>query len=167
MSTQNAVVVRSTEIPTSIEKIWGTPDLLCGEDGAAYKALWIDIANDIEPSNVIEWLWINDILELSWEIRRLRSFKKQVIDRSFGGATGDYFNEALVQYKKLDVLEGAAEARRNAVFRQIEWRRTILAGQIRKASDTIIEGHATEHILPPPPVSPPPLPPPSGEKRAR
>jgi hypothetical protein len=36
----------------------GTADLLPGEDGAAYKALWMDIAKDIAPSNVIEWLWI-------------------------------------------------------------------------------------------------------------
>jgi hypothetical protein len=156
VSTQNAVILGSTQIPTSIEKIWGTTEFCCGEDEAAYKALWIDIANDIGPSDVIEWLWITDILELSLEIRRLRSYKRQVINRSFGGATGTYFDQGLVQYKKLDVLESSAEARRNAVFREIEWRRAALAGRIRKASDTIIEGHATQQSLPPPPPLPPP-----------
>jgi hypothetical protein len=156
VSTQNVVVLGSTQIPTSIDKIWGTPEFCYGEYLASYKALWIDIANDIGPSDVIEWLWITDILELSLEIRQLRSYKRQVVDRSFGGATGNRFDEGLVQYKKLDVLESNAEARRNAVFREIEWRRAALAGRIRKASDTIIEGHATQQSLPPPPPLPPP-----------
>jgi hypothetical protein len=156
VSTQNAIVLRSTQIPTSIERIWGTPKFCCGEDEAAYKALWIDIANDIGPSDVIEWLWITDILELSFEIRRLRSYKTQVINRSFGDAIGTYFDQGLAQYKNLNVLESSAEARRNAVFREIEWRRSALAGRIRKASDTIIEGHAIQENLPPQPFLPPP-----------
>jgi hypothetical protein len=151
VSSQNAVVTGSIQIPTSIEQLWGTPDLLPREDAAAYKALWMDIAKDIEPSNVIEWLWINDILELSWEIRRLRRFKQEVMYKSFDSVTADYFDRGLVQYKTLDVLEATAEARRKSVFRETEWRRTILAGRIRKASDSIIEGPATEHILPPRP----------------
>jgi hypothetical protein len=158
VSTQNAVVLGSTQIPTSIDKIWGTLEYCYGAHQDSYRALWIDIANDIGPSDVIEWLWITDILELSLEIRQLRSYKRQVVDRSFGGATGNRFDEGLVQYKKLDVLESSAEARRNAVFREIEWRRAALAGRIRKASDTIIEGHATQQILPPPPPLLPPPP---------
>jgi hypothetical protein len=55
-------------------------------------------------------VWITDILELSLEIRQLRSYKWQVINRSFGGATGDYFKEGLVQYKQLDILESSADA---------------------------------------------------------
>jgi hypothetical protein len=148
LTTQNAVAIVSTPIPASIEQLWGTPDLLHGEDPAAYKALWMDIARDIGPSNVIEWLWINDILELSWEIRRLRRLKKEVIQRHFCGIVGGFFDDGLVNYKKFDVLEASAEARRNAVFREIEWRRsTILAGRVREASDNIIEGHAI--ALPP------------------
>jgi hypothetical protein len=148
LTTQNAVAIVSTPIPASIEQLWGTPDLLRGEDPAAYKALWMDIAKDMGPSNVIEWLWINDILELSWEIRRLRRVKRQVMDRKLNMVLAGDFDEGLVNYKKLDVLEASAEARRNAVFREIEWRRsTILAGRVREASDNIIEGHAI--ALPP------------------
>jgi hypothetical protein len=158
VSAQNAIVTRSMQIPTSIEQLWGTPHLLSGEDPAAYKALWMDIAKDIEPSDVIEWLLINDILELSWEIRRLRRLKKEVRSRSFSFACGDPFESGLVQYKTLNVLEASAEARRNAVFREIEWRRNVLAGRIRKASDSIIEGYATEQNLPlAPPAHVPPL----------
>jgi hypothetical protein len=151
------IASRSTQIPASIEQIWGSPVLLRDEDGEAYKALWIDIANDIEPSGVVEWLWINDILELSWEIRRLRRFKREVIDRTWTGTIGDYFEEGLASYRQLDVLESNAEARRNAVFREVEWRRSVLAGRMRKASDAIIDGHATQQGLPPPPqILPPP-----------
>jgi hypothetical protein len=68
------------------------------------QALWMDIAKDIEPSNVIEWLRITDILELSWEIRRLRHIKREVMCRSFITVIGDDFENGLVHYKKLDVL---------------------------------------------------------------
>ena len=152
MSTQNAVLRGAVQVPTSIESLWGTPELLYGEEAGAYKALWLDVARDIEPSDVIEWLWINDILELTWEIRRLRRFKTQLMQRNFEVGINDYLAEGLTSYQKLDVLEARSEARRNSVLHEIEGRRAMLATRIRNASDRTIEGRVTGFQLSPPPI---------------
>jgi hypothetical protein len=165
LSTQNAVAKGSMQIPTSIERIWGKPKLMRGEDGEAYKALWIDIAEHIEPSNAVEWLWLVDIIELSWEIRRLRVIKTNIANAMLDNPHDGYFADGLLRYKQLDFLESSAESRRRAVLREIEWRRSALAGPIRKTSDAIIEGELAQQsapprsqaVSPPPPaVSPPP-----------
>ena len=37
-------------------------------------------AECVEPRNVMEWLWIKDIVDLSWEIARLRRYRALLIE---------------------------------------------------------------------------------------
>jgi hypothetical protein len=39
-------------------------------------------AEFVEPKNIIEWLWVKDIGDLSWEIARLRRYRTQQIERA-------------------------------------------------------------------------------------
>ena len=34
----------------------------------------------VEPQDVIEWLWIKDVVDLSWEILRLRRLKIDLVE---------------------------------------------------------------------------------------
>ena len=38
------------------------------------------MVDDIRPETNIEWLWILDLVELSWEILRYRRLKKRILD---------------------------------------------------------------------------------------
>jgi hypothetical protein len=49
------------------------------DDLKVYERLRLEIARSNQPKDMIEWLWIRDILDLSWETRRLRGFKTGLI----------------------------------------------------------------------------------------
>jgi hypothetical protein len=47
---------------------------------AIYDKLAGQISLAVGPIDVIEWLWVKDILDLSWEIRRLRGLRQRCLD---------------------------------------------------------------------------------------
>jgi hypothetical protein len=134
----------------------------------------LEIAKSIGPTDFIEWLWIKDILDLSWEIRRLRGFKaglaekcrrdriERIISRGrregdtaaaaelaeleSGASVASMFVEDkdMSRYERIDELLASQESRRNAVLREIERRRESVASRLRKASDDIIDGEFTD-----------------------
>jgi hypothetical protein len=154
------------QIPPEIRELWGEPPLLSSEDLKAYDKLARTIIKDVAPTDVIEWLWIKDVLDLSWEVRRLRRFKITLIElkrddelresenmdqarnymESEQGET-ELFLDNLGDWEKIDQLLTMAEARRITVLREIERRRESFADRLRKASSDIIEGECEEHHL--------------------
>jgi hypothetical protein len=62
-------------IPSHIEALLGAPLLLRREDPKVYNDLLGHFARCVEPKDIIEWFWVKDITDHTWEIRRLRRFK--------------------------------------------------------------------------------------------
>ena len=124
--------------------LFGAPALLKREDSAAYDKLHSRISSDIDPSDVIEEIWVRDIVDLSWEILRWRRLKKEVLEvLSKGLVTSPDYMELLEKVALFDRLTTIAETRRNAALREIERRRTALAltlrNRIRDVEDTELE----------------------------
>jgi hypothetical protein len=67
------------KIPGYIREIWGAPPLLRHEDPKIYEKLARQIAAAIGPIDVIDWLAVKDVLDLTWELLRLRKFKMMLI----------------------------------------------------------------------------------------
>jgi hypothetical protein len=72
---------QAPSIPEDILRIFGDPPLLSTEDSELYSSLLCRVAQEVGPQNIIEWLWAKDIVDLSWEIRRLRRVKPILIER--------------------------------------------------------------------------------------
>ena len=79
MPNQDLVVREMTQIPADIAEMWGEPPVLRTENLDAYRKLCLEIAKSVGPADMIEWLWVKDICDLSWEIRRLRGFKVDLL----------------------------------------------------------------------------------------
>ncbi len=60
---------------TALSACFGDPPLLDGEDKAAYESLSTQIEAAVEPKDAIECLWVRDVIDLTWEIQRLRRLK--------------------------------------------------------------------------------------------
>jgi hypothetical protein len=162
-----------SEIPAEILKMLGKPLVLPIENLEVYKELRVQIANTVAPIDVIEWLWVDDILYHTWEIRRLRLVKLEVIKisqddmykffcekkhitdeskklsikkfyRTTDKGTISAFLNELEGYERIDSLLASAEARRNAALHEIERHRQSFARCLRKASEDIIDGVFTE-----------------------
>jgi hypothetical protein len=153
--------------PPEVQALFGEPPLLRGENVALYNELMGQFAKIVEPKDMIEWWWVKDITDHSWEIRRLRRFKVLFVelgrDRMIESA--EIFSNAeyvrppvpdsekdsahllmyrINQYNSVDKLIASAELRRARTLREIERRREYLAQRLRKASDEIIDGEFAE-----------------------
>ena len=58
----------------------GPPPLLEGEDAAAYDELLGRISGAVKPSDIFEEIWVQDIVDLVWEVVRLRRLSANPTD---------------------------------------------------------------------------------------
>jgi len=74
---------RSTEIalPHSTRlALFGAPPLFDAENSDAYDDMLSRVSNTVNPSNIIEEIWVRDVVDLAWETLRLRRLKAHLID---------------------------------------------------------------------------------------
>lgn len=57
------------------DPLFGPPPLLEGEDPAAYDQLHTRITESVKPKDVLEEMWVRDVVDLTWHILRLRRLK--------------------------------------------------------------------------------------------
>ena len=80
MRNDNLVPQTAPSIPEDILRMFGAPPLLSTEDPELYFLLLRTIAQEVSPKNAIEWFWVKDIVDLTWEIQRLRRFRTVLIE---------------------------------------------------------------------------------------
>jgi uncharacterized protein YdcH (DUF465 family) len=160
-------------VPPEVQALFGDPPLMRGEDVGLYNKLMAQFTKLIEPTDMIEWWWVKDITDHTWEIRRLRRFKVLFVELRRDGVvesremfatlradedaeyvpvpvpdsekdSAELFMRLVDQYKSVDKMIASAELRRDRTLREIERRREHLARRVRKASDEIIHGQSRE-----------------------
>ena len=52
--------------------IFGSPPLLAGENAAAYDDLLSRVSGNLKPSDILEEIWVREIVDLIWESQRWR-----------------------------------------------------------------------------------------------
>jgi hypothetical protein len=58
----------------------GPPPLIEGEDAAAYDELLVRISAAVKPADILEDIWVREIVDLVWSAFRLRRFKTSPIN---------------------------------------------------------------------------------------
>jgi hypothetical protein len=123
---------------------FGPPPLLEGEDTGAYGDLLARVSAAIRPADILEEIWLRDFLDLAWEALRYRRLKAALVDgavsQGLGGTVGLAGEAALAraltfrldEVERIDRMLASAEARRNAVLREIERHRSTLGQELRR-----------------------------------
>ena len=73
----------ASEIVDRLE-IFGPPPLLEGESQEVYDTLLARVTGTVSPKDIIEEMWVYDIVYLVWEILRLRRLKVALFSSSAG-----------------------------------------------------------------------------------
>src|SRR5438094_150251 len=76
-------------------RLFGQPQVLEGEDAAAYDELLARFCAAIKPVDIIEEMFIADLVSLDWEVRRWRRLKSSLIRASGLKALGRFLSEEL------------------------------------------------------------------------
>ena len=62
-------------VPSELEFLLEQPCLLPGESRHEFEALRLMMIEEVQPQSNLEWLWLLDLVERSWEILRYRRLK--------------------------------------------------------------------------------------------
>jgi hypothetical protein len=73
-------------IPPEILALINNPPLLKGESSQEYYDLLSVLVSNIAPADIVEWLWLIQFNDCTWEIFRNRRFRTFVIDLQRGPA---------------------------------------------------------------------------------
>ncbi len=65
-----------------LDELLGPPPLLPNESTADYEGLRARLRAKIAPRDVIEEIWLRDILDLQWEVLRMRRLKSRLLSNS-------------------------------------------------------------------------------------
>jgi hypothetical protein len=79
--------------------------LLISEDPSAYKALLATFADAVRPTDPIEWIFVKDCVDLTWEIQRIRRAKAAIIDITRKEALRSIL-ESILEEENLELGEG-------------------------------------------------------------
>ena len=80
MNSKSEVTKSAPRIPPEIRALLGEPPLLSSEDPSAYEALLATFAARMRPTDEIEWIYIKDCVDLTWDIQRIRRAIAGIID---------------------------------------------------------------------------------------
>src|SRR5262245_55955647 len=59
--------------------LFGPPPLIEGEDPAAYDELLVRISAAVKPADILEDIWVRDVVDFTWEIFALRRLKANLM----------------------------------------------------------------------------------------
>ena len=74
-------------------EIFGPPPLLDGESQEVYDALLARVTGTVNPKDIIEEIWVHDIVDLVWEILRLRRLRVALLSSSVGRGLHKLYND--------------------------------------------------------------------------
>lgn len=82
-------------IPNHLDFLFSDRPLLPNEDKEEYEELLRSIVQQIRPSDVIEAIWVKDIIDFVWEAKRIRRWKTQILIQGQMQAIKDLIGPAL------------------------------------------------------------------------
>ena len=102
-----------------------------GEDPAGYNTLYLELSEQIDPRNLVERHYVEEIAAASWRLRRLHRWQAQV-----------YEDPALTEDQRLDKLDRVLR-HETALHRQIDKSVKLLARDV----PLLFEGRARKQAL--------------------
>ena len=129
--------------PAARLDIFGPAPLIEGEDAAAYDELLVRISAAVKPADILEDIWVREIVDLVWGAFRLRRFKASPIKwvndilasagRTTNGVVAQTLSLNLGHVERIEHMIAMAETRRNVILREIDRHRETLARAPRRA----------------------------------
>jgi hypothetical protein len=78
-ASRTAVAAANLEAVLPNAALFGPPPLLQGEDAAAYDAMLERVAGAVAPADVLEEMWVRDVVDLTWDALRMRRLKAALL----------------------------------------------------------------------------------------
>jgi hypothetical protein len=129
--------VEFATVPPETAKLLGRRPLIEGESTEDYDARLGAFAEAISPANAVEWVWVKDITDATWELQRSQNARTKLLEAALRSdrigirrlgwnneevAHAEGYCHGLSAFRAVDRMIAVAMARRDAVLREIERR---------------------------------------------
>ena len=109
----------STDVAPTRLALFGSPPLLAGEDAAAYDELLARVSGAMKPADVLEEIWVRDVVDLVWETFRLRRLKTSLLAANAHKGLKDILEMLLAWHEAPNVAKSWA-AREPAAIKKVD-----------------------------------------------
>jgi hypothetical protein len=99
----------TASISNAALRLLGDPPLLSTEDPKAYAELISQVAQAVRPRHMLEWIWVREFADYTWEAQRLRRFKALLIERERQDRIEAVRSERNEPYTTLSLVTGEFE----------------------------------------------------------
>jgi hypothetical protein len=103
-----------TGLPPGLELLVSERPLIVGEDVGVYDDLLGTVLGSVKPADAIETMLVKDIVDLLWEVRRLRRWKAQVLANARREALADVLYHKIRPLDETGTIEDWDDARTGA-----------------------------------------------------
>ena len=93
----------------------GPPPLIAGERAAGYDELLARVCETLQPSDVLEHIWVRDIVDLVWEVYRLRRLKADLMSAAAHEGMAQLLKPLLPSVEPVGLARAWAARRENVV----------------------------------------------------
>lgn len=76
-----------------LDKMLGNRPILPGEDASAYDKLTYKYRETMSPRDIVEEILVRDVIDLTWEVQRLKNFKRDFLHLNRGNALEKVFDQ--------------------------------------------------------------------------
>ncbi len=76
---KSLVPPKPIEMPKEFERFFDLPAMVGDEKHRDYLDFFSAIADAVKPTDLLDWIWVNDFVEAEWDIRRNRRIKVDTI----------------------------------------------------------------------------------------
>jgi hypothetical protein len=76
-----------------LDEMLGTRPILPSEDHKAYDQLTYKFRAAISPKDIVEEILVRDVIDLTWEVQRLKNYKNQILQFNQGSALEKVFDQ--------------------------------------------------------------------------
>ncbi|AWN41421.1 HNH endonuclease [Methylobacterium durans] len=124
-------------LPIHLAFLFEDCPLLPGEDPSQYEAVLASIVQQVKPRDVVEALWVKDLVGLVWEAKRLRLWRQRIVDQARLQAAEALIKPVLEAQDK-SAFQGISEIERKACDLALSW----LNGKAAEAAtvETLLQG---------------------------
>ena len=100
--------------------LFGPPPLLAGEDFAAYDELLARVSGGVKPADIIEEIWVREIVDLTWEIFRWRRVKADAVAQAVPDALENVLAPHFPMRSTENDYGGITEARPQSLYKLVK-----------------------------------------------
>ena len=97
------------------DALLGPPALIEGESSTAYDGLLARISGAVNPADILEEIWVRDVVDLVWETFRLRRLKTHVLVANAPKGLNDILETIMEWEEAKELVDGWAKREATAI----------------------------------------------------